>query len=52
MKTSQTPQFLDYLHEHAATQLLAEQLAGVLALRGHADLVPAIATDSRRRVAS
>jgi hypothetical protein len=36
-----TTQFLEYLHEHAATQTLAEELAGVFVLRR-----------SRRRVAS
>ena len=45
--------FLEYLHEHTATQALAEQLAAVLARRGRADLIPATRTVSvSRRVAS
>jgi hypothetical protein len=45
--------FLEYLHEHSSTHALAQQLAGVLFLRGRADLVPVpITTSSARRVAS
>jgi len=45
--------FLEYLHEHKATHALAEQLAGVLARRGRADLLPGTRTVSvPRRVAS
>ena len=45
--------FLEYLHEHNSTRGLAEQLAGVLSLRGRADLVPAVvATPRSRRIAS
>jgi len=35
-----TPQLLDFLHEHPATQSLAEALAQVLVLRGRPDLIP------------
>lgn len=50
MKTTQTPQFLDYLCEHPATEVLAVELAQVLAQRGRADLIPFRdkETDSRR----
>jgi hypothetical protein len=40
MKTTQTPQFLDYLREHPATEVLAVEMAQVLAQRGRADLIP------------
>jgi len=39
MKTTHTPQFLDYLHEHPATKALADELAGILALRSRVDLI-------------
>ena len=48
-----TVPFLEYLDEHEATHALAEQLAGVLALRGRAGVVPATpAVSVSRRVAS
>ncbi|HUI49397.1 MAG TPA: hypothetical protein VL119_11915 [Acidimicrobiia bacterium] len=53
MKTTQTPQFLDYLREHPATKDLADGLAQVLALRGRSDLIPFRDGDSdSRRLAS
>lgn len=33
-----TQQFLDYLHDHAATRNLAEEIAYALALRGRRDI--------------
>ena len=48
-----TPQFLEYLHEHLATRMLGEELAGVLALRGRPDLVPdSVTAACSRRIAS
>jgi hypothetical protein len=45
--------FLDYLHENRATRTLAVQLAGVLALRGRADLIPTTRpVPTSRRIAS
>ncbi len=35
-----TPQFLEYLRSTKATETLAVDLAGLLALRGRPDLVP------------
>jgi hypothetical protein len=49
----QTPQFLEYLHEHLTTRMLGGDLAGVLVLRGRPDLVPAAVLGSgARRIAS
>jgi hypothetical protein len=48
-----TVPFLEYLHEHLETRVLAEELAGVLALRGRPDLVPkAVQIADSRRIAS
>jgi hypothetical protein len=48
-----TAQFLEYLHEHLGTRMLAEQLAAVLALRGRPDLVPTtVRVSDSRRIAS
>jgi hypothetical protein len=48
-----TAQFLEYLHEHLGTRILAEELAGVLALRGRPDLVPiTVKISDSRRIAS
>ena len=48
-----TAQFLEYLHEELGTRILAEELAGVLGLRGRADLVPiAVQIADSRRIAS
>jgi len=45
-----TPQLLDFLHEHPATQSLAEGLAQILVLRGRPDLVPVpLPIEARRR---
>jgi hypothetical protein len=53
MKSTQTPQFLDYLHDHTATRVLADELAGVLALRGRVDLIPFLDKGAgARRIAS
>jgi hypothetical protein len=47
------PQFLEYLYEHPATRVLAEELAGVLGLRGRPDLIPIGVSDpDSRRIAS
>jgi hypothetical protein len=48
-----TTQFLEYLHEHQATQVLADDLAAVLVMRGRADLLPKPRKNSdSRRIAS
>jgi hypothetical protein len=48
-----TAQFLEYLHEHPGTRILAGELAGVLARRGRPDLVPiAVKISYSRRIAS
>jgi hypothetical protein len=46
-------QFLEYLHERAATSELAESVAQIFAMRNRMDLVPAeISRTAPRRVAS
>jgi hypothetical protein len=46
-------QFLEYLHEHQATQVLADEFAALLVMRGRADLVPEPRKNSdSRRIAS
>ena len=48
-----TPQFIEYLHDDPATTTLAEELAGVLGLRGRPDLVPiSVRASGARRIAS
>lgn len=47
-----TLEFLEYLHEHQGTRMLAEELADVIARRGRPDPVPrAVKSSGSRRVA-
>ena len=53
MKSTQLPQFLEYLHEHQATQTLAEELAEVLARRDRRNRAAVVGGEPRpRRIAS